>query len=711
MQHERHNIPTENDPLLDGNTDDQAGAYARIAVGELVKGMIVHKLLVGELFDNVPTTKRQLGLASAIILIFNRVIGTGIFATPSVILRTSGSVGVAFLMWLVGACIAATGTAVYVELGTGSAAANSVVFGEYVIHSLSLTPSRYNTRLVAVLCLTFCLLTHGTTVKWGLRLQNALGMFKIIMLLMIATCGVLCLVGVPGFGVKEGYDLPRNFEWKYFWEGSGTGTNAFVTGLYNVIWSFVGYSNANYALSEIRDPVRTIKRAAPAAMLLVTTVYLSINIAYFSVVSKADILGSRRIIAALFFRNLFGPTAEKALSVFIALSTLGNLLSGQFSQGRVVQELGREAVLPFSPVFASNKPFNAPLAGLFAQYIVSCTFVLAPPPGDAYLFMISLSSYSLALINALVSFGLLLLHTPLYKVWNWNPPYQSPKTIIVLFFLSNLFLVFAPLIPPAAGSRVYDHLPYWLWRGAGSRRQFSYIIMNLWIPFTMSTSYSNNQIFHGWEATMIGQRHRIGALTLLMWDFGNVQFLHAPESVIKSSLLANAALTFEDETRYTGIFSILYVTSSVPLQSDPRVEIVLGPCPGGTNSWIRKLCLLAPREGWLGITTLWSVEVILQLRIYVLYNRSRRIAALMITAFCAQIITVVAILCIVSIHGTVVAESNGITNRCTIGSISPWMRLLWFVLTGFEFLLCALALYKGYEYLKCKWAGLVEPMS
>jgi len=69
--------------------------------------------------DHVTPTKRQLGTASAIFLIFNRVIGTGIFATPSVILRSSGSAGVTLLMWIVGTLVAATGTAVYMELGTG----------------------------------------------------------------------------------------------------------------------------------------------------------------------------------------------------------------------------------------------------------------------------------------------------------------------------------------------------------------------------------------------------------------------------------------------------------------------------------------------------------------------------------------------------------------------------------------------------------------
>jgi hypothetical protein len=41
-----------------------------------------------------------------------------------------------------------------------------------------------------------------------------------------------------------------------------------------------------------------------------------------------------RILAALFFRNIFGPRAERVLSVFVALSAFGNVLSVIFSQGR-----------------------------------------------------------------------------------------------------------------------------------------------------------------------------------------------------------------------------------------------------------------------------------------------------------------------------------------------------------------------------------------
>ena len=54
----------------------------------------------------------------------------------------------------------------------------------------------------------------------------------------------------------------------------------------------------------------------------------------------------------------------------------------------VVQELGREGVLPFSKLWASNWPFHSPAAGLFEHYLVSAIIMLAPPPGDAYNFLL-----------------------------------------------------------------------------------------------------------------------------------------------------------------------------------------------------------------------------------------------------------------------------------------------------------------------------------
>ncbi|KIY72206.1 APC amino acid permease [Cylindrobasidium torrendii FP15055 ss-10] len=453
---------------------------------------------LGEEFDNVPKNKRSLGLFSASSLVFNRIVGTGIFATPSLILRASGSVGMALLMWVIGATIASVGTAVYIELGTGlprsggeknyleyiyrrpaflatcvfavyavitgSSAANSLVFSEYTLHALGLELNPFNTRLVAFVCLTFVATTHGTSVRFGVALQNTLGIFKLALLSFFAFGGLLAVTGLLPWIVTPSTDYPLpEHPFRHPFQDSNSDVSALVSGMYNVIWSFVGYSTANYALSEVRNPIRTIKRAAPIALAAVTVVYILVNVAYFAVVEKQDILSGRRIVAALFFRNLFGEKTERVLSFLIAFSTLGNLLSGQFSQGRVLQELGREGIIPFSSFFASTRPFGGPLAALSFQWVLNVCLMLLPPQGDAYLFMISLSSYCLALINVFVALGLLLLSSRIspYPTYRWDPPFRAHKLVVVIFLLSNIFLVTIPFVPPGEGSRTYEHLPYY----------------------------------------------------------------------------------------------------------------------------------------------------------------------------------------------------------------------------------------------------------
>ena len=61
---------------------------------------------------------KQLGVLGAIGLIFNRMVGTGIFATTSTIYVLSGSVGLSLILWLVGSCIAVAGMYVYMEFGS-----------------------------------------------------------------------------------------------------------------------------------------------------------------------------------------------------------------------------------------------------------------------------------------------------------------------------------------------------------------------------------------------------------------------------------------------------------------------------------------------------------------------------------------------------------------------------------------------------------------
>lgn len=76
--------------------------------------------------------------------------------------------------------------------------------------------------------------------------------------------------------------------------------------LFRVLYTFTGYENLNNVMNEVQDPARTLKSAAPVAMMVVTGTYLLINLAYFSVVPLEDIRNSGQLVAAPFFTRVFG---------------------------------------------------------------------------------------------------------------------------------------------------------------------------------------------------------------------------------------------------------------------------------------------------------------------------------------------------------------------------------------------------------------------
>ena len=122
----------------------------------------------------------------------------------------------------------------------GWAGSNSVVFGEYILHAANVKVDRWNQRGVGVACVTSAFLIHGLALKWGLRLQNALGIIKIIILLLIIFSGFAALGG------RLKIEKPNNFD-NAFANTSGS-AYGIVNAIYNVIWSYIGYSNANYAM-------------------------------------------------------------------------------------------------------------------------------------------------------------------------------------------------------------------------------------------------------------------------------------------------------------------------------------------------------------------------------------------------------------------------------------------------------------------------------
>lgn len=121
----------------------------------------------------------------------------------------------------------------------GWAASNSVVFGQYILNAADIEVGRWNQRGIGLACLTAAFIIHSVALKWGLRLSNLLGVVKLIIILFIVVTGWVALAGHTKLA-----EPPHNFTNAF--EGTKSSGYSIVMALYNVIWSFIGYSNANY---------------------------------------------------------------------------------------------------------------------------------------------------------------------------------------------------------------------------------------------------------------------------------------------------------------------------------------------------------------------------------------------------------------------------------------------------------------------------------
>lgn len=433
---------------------------------------------------------RHMGVFSCTMLNVGTIIGTGIFATPSSILESVGSVGASLMLWVLGLVFSLCGLLIWLEFGTmyprsggekvyleavyrrpkhlstvifaayaiflNFSSASCLVFAQNIIIAGGHDPSIWAVRGIAVGVIFFTVFLHGFTPRLGVYAMNVLSLFKIAILLFIVVTSWVVLSGKTR--VKD-----PHVNFRHAFAGSSTSSNDYAAAMFKILYSYAGWQNVNYVMNDVKNPVRTLKIAGPLALGITATLYILANIAYFAASSKSDILESGTTVASLFFENVFGAQAQKALSVFIALSALGSVLNIAYSAARVNQELAKEGIpLPFgNRIWAANWPTqNAPFPGLIIHLIPTVIITLAPPLQVAYPFILDVASYPLQVIDLFIILGLFYLR---WKKPHLPRPFKVWTPLALFFLLVECFLVIFPYVPPAGGVGDTPPLAYYLY--------------------------------------------------------------------------------------------------------------------------------------------------------------------------------------------------------------------------------------------------------
>ncbi|KAK4188704.1 putative permease [Podospora australis] len=503
--------------LGSGGTTDENGTY---------RGTIYSNNLNGgdppgedgstdDYHDFVIPEDRKLGTWSTAFLIINRVVGAGIFSTPSTIIRSTNSrvcyterdldsedsvisdncIRLFVYLEYGTALPRSGGEKVYLErvyqrprylatcifavqfilfaISTGG----SISFSSYLLRAALGTSESENKenplredspargwadRGIAVAAITVVCLIHSFAPRWGIWMSNGLGAFKLVLLTLIVCTGFAALSGKTAMPRPD----PSNFSsfdgppWPIHNTTSGTSTEpretassaaaGYALALLQVLYSYGGWENANYVLTEVRDAPKTLRRAAPIAISVVTVLYVLANIAYFSAMSKDEISRSKVVVAAQFFRNVWGDGGfvNRVMPLFIALSSLGNVFAQSFAMPRVKQELAKEGVLPWSRFWSSDWPFNAPSGAIFLHWIITTVFILASQTQDLYTFVTNVFTYSSNWIKVFLGIGLVYLNFAPSERWaEQRTTFRSSPILTIFWIVSLLFVQSVMFIP------------------------------------------------------------------------------------------------------------------------------------------------------------------------------------------------------------------------------------------------------------------------
>ena len=282
------------------------------------------------------------------------VVGAGIFRMPSLIAGVSGSELVMLTAWLVGGLLSIIGALCYAELATtypqaggdysylrraygprlaflygwarlaviqtGSVALLAFVVGDYMAQLFDLgawsSAAYAAAAMVGLTAVNWLGIRQGAATQFWLTVLELGGVVVIIVAgLLFAPVGTA--IAAPG------------------------GDSAMGLILVVVLLTFGGWNEAVYITAEVRDARRWMPRILVLSLVVISLLYLLINLAYLRVLGLGGMAGSEAVAADL-MQHVFGGPGAVLMSGIVVAAALTSANATLITGARSVYAVGRD---------------------------------------------------------------------------------------------------------------------------------------------------------------------------------------------------------------------------------------------------------------------------------------------------------------------------------------------------------------------------------
>jgi APA family basic amino acid/polyamine antiporter len=344
---------------------------------------------------------RAIGLRSAILFVVGSVIGSGIFLTTGGMAVVIPSASLLIAAWVFGGILAIAGGLTYAEMGamfprsggvyvflkeaygpltaflygwaalfvvvSGGIAAVAVGFATYLAYFLPELASwsrmgLNGTQLVAAAVILLLGAINYTGVRSGNMVNVVTTAAKVGALASLPIMALVAARVHPTFLpiVPAGLERPAV---------------SFGIAMIAVLWTYEAWYFITYAAGEIKDPQRNLPRALFGGILLLTLIYVAVNLAYLYALSVDEIKGTTRI-AERAATALVGPVGATFVALTVVVSTFGNNAAAILAGSRLLFAMASDGV--FLPAARRVHPrYQTPHIAIVALTVWSALLALS----------------------------------------------------------------------------------------------------------------------------------------------------------------------------------------------------------------------------------------------------------------------------------------------------------------------------------------------
>lgn len=432
---------------------------------------------------------RVIGLPSAMLLVVGSVIGSGIFLTTGGMASVIPSASLLLAAWVLGGVLVIAGGLTYAEMGamfprsggvyvflreaygplpaflygwaalfvviSGGIAAVAVGFATYLsyfIPTLSAVSvaGLSGTKLAAAGAIVVLGAINYAGVRSGNLVNVVTTAAKVGGLLALPVMAVVASRVHPVFVPVVPPDLAR--------PGA-----AFGVAMIAVLWTYEAWYFITYAAGEIKDPQRNLPRALIYGILMLTGIYVVVNLAYLHALTIDEIKGTTRI-AERAATALFGPGGAMFVALTVVVSTFGNNAAAILAGSRLLFAMASDGV--FIPAAARVHPrYRTPHVAIAALTVWSAVLALSGTYEQLFTYVM----FASILFNVAAGAALFWLrrikpdHPRPYRTWGY------PVVPLVFIAGSTAFVINTLLERPieslaGLGLLALGLPAYWYWK-------------------------------------------------------------------------------------------------------------------------------------------------------------------------------------------------------------------------------------------------------